>query len=180
MTVLIDVLAVVIGWTAVGGLLLFVLEPRLMHQTVRGIGGILGWPVVLYRQIPSRRRLRRESRRFAAVRGHNDVVEAVTSVLRDVPETALLVPPLRARIAAAIDAALDAAIDAAGAAGGAPRREYTDAFLSACGVVDGVFQTAATAEAEGKSVSMPYVGDLLRVLPAQSPLTGHAEPGVKR
>lgn len=165
MTVLIDVLAVVVGWTAVGWLLLFVLDPRLMRETARGVGNILGWPVVLYHQIPTRRHLRRESRRFAAIRGHNDVVEAVTSVLRDVPETELLVPPLRARIAAAIDAALDTAIEAAGATGGTPRPEYTDAFLSACGVVDGVFQKAATAEAAGDSV--PYVGDLVHALPAQ-------------
>lgn len=175
MTVLIDVLAVVIGWTAVGGLLLFVLEPRLMRETVRGVGSILGWPVVLYHQVPTRRHLRRESRRFAALRGHNDVVEAVMSVLRDVPETALLVPPLRARIAAAIDDALDAAIDSSSATGGTPRSEYTDAFLSACGVVDGVFQTAATAEAQGASVSMPFVGDLVRALLAPSRLTGRIE-----
>lgn len=172
MTVLIDVLAIVVGWTAVGALLLFVLDLRLLRDTAQGVVSILLWPIFLYHQVPSRRRSRHESRRLAAIRGHNDVVKAITSALGDMPETALLLHPLRARISAAIDSALDAAIDAANG-GGTPRREYTGAFLSACAVVDRVFETAETAEAEGDQVSIPFAGDLLRAL-ERSPLTGHA------
>lgn len=172
MTVLIDVLAIVIGWTAVGALLLFVLDLRLLRETAQGVVSILLWPVFLYQQIPSRRRRRREGRRLATLRGHKDVVRAIGSALGDMPESTPLEHPLRARISAAIDEALDAAIDTA-ERGRTPRREYTDAFLSACAVVDGVFETAETAEDEGERLSMPFASDLLRAL-ERSPLTGPA------
>lgn len=171
MTVLIDVIAVLVGWIAVGVLLMVVLDPRLLRKTAEGVVNIVAWPVVLF-QIPSRRRTGRDYRHMAAIRGHNDVVRAVTSALRDVPETALLRRPIRARIAAAIDAAFDAAIDAAEDTGGKPRPEYAGAFLTACSVVDSVFDTAEIAEEEGEPVSMPFVGDLLRALPERSELTG--------